>query len=150
MDDIEELYMELLVEHSNSKVNTGTIHGKIYATVEAFNPICGDKIVFRVCDDDQSYIAKYECAGCAISKASASMAAKAINESKSKSEAILVLNQALNFTLGLIKEAPSTGDWSALGGVAKFPMRVKCATMSIRAALAALDLKPGEILESDE
>ena len=151
MDKLDELYMELLIEHATSKLNMGSVFFEGFSKVEAFNPLCGDKVVFRVSKSDSGRAtAKYECSGCAISRAAASMSAQAIIDALSVDDAKRALNEALQYTKIGGDNPPAAGDWVALGGVAQYPMRVKCATMSIRAAIAALDLGSGQSMEAEE
>lgn len=152
--ELDELYQEVLLDHSKSGARRASKDGKELALLrercscaEAFNPLCGDEIAFYIRKDGGVVAeAAYAGQGCAISQASASMAAQAI-EGLPAEEATGELQTALKMLMGEAGAAPKMDDWQALAGVGKYPMRVKCATMAIRAALAAIELQDGDQIE---
>ena len=74
---------------------------------------------------------KFTGEGCAISKASASMMTQAI-KGKTRSEAEALFEGFHNLVTGHGANPPdkSLGSLRAFAGVARFPTRVKCATMA--------------------
>jgi nitrogen fixation NifU-like protein len=146
MSELDDLYQDVLFEHANSKRRRYRMFGNC-SCAEAFNPLCGDTVSFFVeRDGDTVSKTSYLADGCAISQASASLCADAI-EGEKVEVALEKLTAALSFITGSVAEVPAGGGWAALGGVAKFPMRVKCATMAIRAGLACLASPTGSIKE---
>jgi nitrogen fixation NifU-like protein len=68
--------------------------------------------------------------GCSISQASASMMTETVT-GRTKAEAIELLNSFKRMMMEPEKDLdPELGDLEAFQGVAKFPVRVKCATLA--------------------
>ena len=129
--DLGALYEETILDHNRAPRNWGTIpEGR---QVEGFNPLCGDRISLSVqVDSDVISDIKFTGEGCAISKASASMMTQAI-KGKSRAEAEKLFEGFHALVTGRAKETPpdkSLGSLRAFAGVARFPTRVKCATMA--------------------
>jgi len=77
MSDIEDLYQELIIDHSSRPRNFRVIDGAQQA--EGFNPLCGDRVtVYLRMDGDTVADASFKGEGCAISKASASLMTESI------------------------------------------------------------------------
>lgn len=145
MSEFDELYQETLLERAKSARRRGRLAPPC-GCAQAYNPLCGDEVAFFARRAGGVVEAmRYEGQGCAISQASASMAAEAA-EGRPESEGRAELERALAWIKGG-GEKPEMEDWEALGGVSKFPMRVKCATMPIRAAIASLGAPDGAELE---
>ncbi|MGH7617172.1 MAG: iron-sulfur cluster assembly scaffold protein, partial [Gemmatimonadaceae bacterium] len=77
--------------------------------------------------------------GCAISKASASLMTSAV-KGKSTAEAEALFDRFHHLVRGELseEEQKSLGSLRAFAGVAKFPMRVKCASLAWHALHSAL------------
>ena len=73
MSELEELYQEVIIDHSRSPRNFHALK-EANRQAEGYNPLCGDhfKVYLRVENDVIKEIG-FEGTGCAISKASASM-----------------------------------------------------------------------------
>lgn len=145
--ELDDLYQETLMDHAKSKKNRYKPIG-VCSCVSAHNPLCGDEVEFYVVKDDEHLVAEasYVGKGCAISQAATSISADSIiGLSTDKAKALL--EKALAYVTGKGSVDGIQGDWEALRGVVKFPMRVKCASMGIRAALGALQAKAGEAHE---
>ncbi len=132
LGDMDELYEAIILDHYRSPRNTETIDDPDI-DLEVNNPFCGDEfhIQLKVEDDSVSQVG-ITGRGCAISQASASLLAELI-EGKSASE----VESAVGSVRRLLKgeeiteaEADVLGDIEALGGVRKFPVRIKCALLS--------------------
>lgn len=138
MNELRELYQELILDHAKNPRNFGSLEGA-NRHAEGHNPLCGDMFsVFLVVQDGQVLDAKFQGHGCAISTASASMTTEAIR-GKTVEEA----KQLLDDLHGAIMDSePRQYDFdrlNALMGVKEFPMRVKCATLAWHAVQAALE-----------
>src|SRR4051812_20484448 len=74
MNELEELYQEVILDHSRRPRNFGTLPNAD-VTVHGDNPSCGDEIHLGVHFDGDGKLAeiKFSGQGCAISQASASM-----------------------------------------------------------------------------
>jgi nitrogen fixation NifU-like protein len=106
---------------------------------EGDNPLCGDHFtVFLKLDHDVIRDLSFQGAGCAISKASASLMTEQL-KGKTAAEARSFFDQFQKMLLTGDGDEDAMGSLYALGGVHKFPMRVKCAILSWRAMLAALN-----------
>lgn len=136
--DLRDLYQAVVVEHSRKPRNFGRPEGA-NRTAEGMNPLCGDEItVYVKLAGDVIAEIGFQGAGCAISKASASLMTAAVkNKTQAQAEALFERVQSL-FGDGSADPA-ALGDIAALSGVRDFPARVKCATLAwqtLRAALA--------------
>ena len=108
---------------------------------EGYNPLCGDKIkVYLQIEDGVVTDISFVAAGCAISKASASLMVEGV-KGKAIEEADRLFQSAHRmFTRdGEVdpNDTETLGKIVALSGVSKFPMRVKCATMAWHTLVAA-------------
>ena len=69
MNDIADLYQELIIDHSSRPRNFRPIGGAA-SSAEGYNPLCGDKVkIYVEMDDDIVRDISFEGAGCAISTA---------------------------------------------------------------------------------
>jgi nitrogen fixation NifU-like protein len=140
--DLGALYEEVILDHNRSPRNWGKIPGARH--IEGRNPLCGDKISLDVLvDGDVVSDIKFTGEGCAISKASASMMTQAIL-GKTLGEAERLYGGFHDLVTGKTAGATpdkSLGSLRAFAGVARFPTRVKCATMAWHALREALNGK---------
>ena len=85
-DELHDLYQEIILDHNKRPRNYGALAHATHSA-EGYNPLCGDKIeVFLRIDDDRIADIRFECASCAICKASASIMTVAL-DGKSLDEA---------------------------------------------------------------
>ena len=129
--DLGALYEEVILDHNRSPRNWGELPGARH--VEGRNPLCGDRISLSVqLDGDVIADIRFTGEGCAISKASASMMTQAI-KGKTREQAEKIYEEFHNLVTGRLTPGPgdkSLGSLRAFAGVARFPTRVKCATMA--------------------
>lgn len=131
--DLEELYQQVLLDHSRRPRNFGSLEGAI--EVRGDNPSCGDEIVLHVrfAPDGRIEDLKFTGQGCAISQASASLMTLKL-KGKTAAEARALADDFHRLVTGTDSEpAPGLGDLQVLAGVRKFPQRAKCATLAWRA-----------------
>lgn len=132
-DELEELYQQVILDHSKRPRNFGELPDAIH--VHGDNPSCGDEIRLDVKFAADGSVAdmKFTGSGCAISQASASLMTLKL-KGKPRAEAERLMH---NFhTLVTSDTEPDTkglGDLVLLRGVRKFPQRVKCAMLAWRA-----------------
>jgi nitrogen fixation NifU-like protein len=137
--DLKELYREVILDHNKSPRNFGRLE-PADAAAAGHNPLCGDRLNITVrMDGDRVADVRFEGQGCAISVASASMMTEAV-KGRSRSD-IAHLYDEVHALLTQHGHAPDPmlGKLAALGGVAEFPARVKCASLcwhTLNAALA--------------
>lgn len=136
MNDIFDMYQEMIIDHSRSPKNFGVLTKKSHCA-RGHNPLCGDIIdVELLIDHNLITNIAFSGDGCAISKASASLMTESI-KGKSVEEALSLFS---SFHCMLTKEQqhPPVGKLEALKGVRQFPVRVKCATLCWHTMSAAL------------
>jgi nitrogen fixation NifU-like protein len=137
MSDLGDLYQQTILDHNRNPRNFRRLE-PANRTAEGHNPLCGDRIkVYAQVDGDTISDIAFQMpdgAGCAISKASASLMTAAV-KGKPVAEAE-ALFQAFRDMLSGGPIAP--GKLAAFGGVRAFPARVKCANLAWHALHAAL------------
>ena len=135
--NLEALYQETILEHNRRPRNFRALDGATGHS-EGKNPLCGDQIgVWVRLDGDQVAEVTFQGQGCAISEASASLMTAALT-GKSRAEAEALFERFHAMVMGEAAPDPSLGSLKVLSGVAKFPIRVKCATLAGHAMKAAL------------
>ena len=162
MAGLEDLYREIILDHYRSPRNRGELPSPPAQRVEGFNPLCGDEIVvtLEVNDETVSDI-KIGGTGCSISQSSASLMSAAVKgkpvtevrdlirtfkgmmsihestlpgkDSQDEDEADIEAREAQ------LLDVDSLGELAALQGVVKFPVRIKCATLSWNTLAQGLD-----------
>lgn len=149
MSDLRDLYQELILEHSKAPRNFRALSdASLHA--EGYNPLCGDHFtVYLQMDGDSIRDVAFQGAGCAISKASASMMTQTV-KGKTKTEAEEIFHRFHE----MVTNDPSTrsnngangaskddalGKLAVFAGVRDYPVRVKCATLAWHTLHAALE-----------
>lgn len=132
-NNLDQLYRSVIMDHYKNPRNKGVIEDGVL-TIDMNNPTCGDRIRLTLdIVDDIVQDAKFDGEGCSISMSSASMMTEAI-KGKTIEEALKMSDEFSKMMLGedyQIEE--EAGDIEALSGVAKFPARIKCATLAWKA-----------------
>lgn len=141
MVQLDDLYQEIVMEH-NLKPRNFKVIADADRTGEGFNPFCGDMIsLYLKIDEDYVVDVGFQGSGCAISRASASLMTESIM-GKSSSEVRRIFDAFHQMlTCGSVEDVDSEilGDLEVLAGVAEFPVRVKCATLSWHTLQAGLN-----------
>jgi nitrogen fixation NifU-like protein len=141
MDDLEELYQSIILEHSKNPANQRTMDCPT-CSADGDNPFCGDEIsLFLKVQDKRIVDLSFTGQGCAISRASASLMTLAVKD-KSAQEVTEILQRVLKALTTDNQSLEDAGDLIALQGVRKFPARVKCATLAWHALEVALKKCP--------
>lgn len=143
MDDLDDLYQEIILSHNKRPRNEGPLD-PCDCQAEGYNPLCGDKIRVYVrapggCDGLIEAVS-FTGEGCAISRASASIMTDAV-KNRPRAEVDARIAEALHLLTS--RDEPegdlmTLGDLAALAGVRKFPPRVKCATLAWHTLESAL------------
>ena len=148
--EINDLYRDVILDHNRRPRNFGALE-PADASVEGFNPMCGDRLTVRLkMNDDKISDIRFEGQGCAISTASASLMTEAV-KGRTRAEALRLFDRTgarNDFAKALVTQAAlrrDAGDLPAARellnqaheifvtlGTSGEPARVK-------AALAALD-----------
>jgi len=163
MADLEELYREIILDHYRSPRNRGELECPPAHRVEGFNPLCGDEVVVTlVVEDGILKDLKIGGSGCSISQSSASLMSAAV-----KGKPVEEVRRLIQTFKGMMSihevalggdgdgdgdgsghgdasepeeiDLSKLGELAALQGVVKFPVRIKCATLSWNTLAQGLD-----------
>ncbi|WP_066291269.1 Fe-S cluster assembly sulfur transfer protein SufU [Bacillus sp. FJAT-29937] len=132
-NNLDTLYRQVIMDHYKNPRNRGVLEDDSL-TINMNNPTCGDRIQLTLKLDEGKVVdAKFEGEGCSISMSSASMMTQAIKglnieDALKLSEVFSHIMQGKEYDVDL-----DLGDIEALQGVAKFPARIKCATLAWKA-----------------
>ncbi len=125
----EDLYREVIMDHYRRPRNHGTLAVATH-TAEGVNPVCGDEIrLDLVLNEDVIEDIAFSGQGCSISQSSASMLTDRV-KGKTVVEASRVMTQVRAMLIDGALPASDLGDLESLEGVARLPVRVKCALLS--------------------
>jgi nitrogen fixation NifU-like protein len=148
---LRELYQEMIIDHGKQPRNYGTLPqaNHIHA---GHNPLCGDKLMLYVLANDGVVTdLRFEGSGCAISVASASLMTESIKgKSLADVETIFNMFHQLVTNGETLADAEKLGKLAIFAGVAEFPMRVKCASLSWHTLMAALKNDPNPVSTENE
>ena len=157
MAGLEDLYREIILDHYRSPRNRGELPSPPARRVEGFNPLCGDEVVVYVeVDDGKVTDIRIDGQGCSISQSSASLMSAAVKgrpvgevrDLIRTFKGMMSIHQARlgdgadqNGTdeADVLTDPESLGELAALQGVVKFPVRIKCATLSWNTLAQGLD-----------
>jgi nitrogen fixation NifU-like protein len=136
--ELNELYRDVILDHNRRPRNFGDLE-PADASVEGFNPMCGDRLTVRLrLNDDKISDIRFEGHGCAISTASASLMTEAV-KGKTRLEALQLFDRVHELlTDDAAPPADELGKLAALSGVREYPARVKCASLCWHTLAAAL------------
>ncbi|MCY4067499.1 MAG: SUF system NifU family Fe-S cluster assembly protein [Acidimicrobiaceae bacterium] len=164
MASLEDLYREIILDHYRNPRNRGELEVPPAVQAVGFNPLCGDEIIIYV-EVRDGVIAEVSTGGqgCSISQSSASMMSTAV-KGRSVDEAQKLVRAFKNMmsihgsgiggsgddlddhedesggdSESNEPDGVKLGDLEALRGVVKFPVRIKCATLSWNTLVEALD-----------
>jgi nitrogen fixation NifU-like protein len=128
---LDDLYRDLILDHYRHPRNRGNLSNPT-AKADGYNPLCGDEVELELELDEQGVIedVAFKGRGCSISQASASMMTELI-KGQDRVEAQHLVESFKRMMTDPEDEPPAElGDLEAFQGVAKFPVRVKCATLA--------------------
>jgi nitrogen fixation NifU-like protein len=142
MSDLSDLYQEVILDHNRRPRNFHALADASH-TAEGYNPLCGDRLtLYLKVEGDVIADVGFEGAGCAISKASASMMTDVL-----KGRTVAEANALFDRFHRMVTTPPGQpvedmGKLSSLAGVREFPVRVKCASLAWHTLKAAMARKP--------
>lgn len=133
MNDLDQLYQQIILDHSRSRNGCGEISTDFVSSHQV-NPSCGDEVTLGVnVDADILTDLAWQGQGCSISQASISImndlvSGKSVEEIDQLYEDFLTMmhsrgEQVDEQILDKLQDA------SAFQGVSKYPARVKCALL---------------------
>jgi nitrogen fixation NifU-like protein len=150
MSALRELYQEVILDHNKHPRNY-RVMPDANRKVEGYNPLCGDHYtIFLKLNNDIIEDVSFEGAGCAISKASASVMSSIV-KGKTKKDAEELFKKFHRLVTGEMNghnDLETLGKLAAFSGVSEFPARVKCASLAWHTLHAALESK--ELVVSTE
>ncbi len=156
MPGLEDLYREIILDHYRNPRNRGELPSPPAHAETGFNPLCGDEItLYLTVKDDRLEDIKLSGQGCSISQSSASMMStavkgKTVEETRATIRTFKSMMSIHEHSLDGEDGSEdgdgdaggpeiSLGDLEALRGVVKFPVRIKCATLSWNTLAQALE-----------
>jgi nitrogen fixation protein NifU and related proteins len=152
---LEDLYQEIILDHYKKPRHPGRLEGD-HVEVRHYNPVCGDELTLDLrLDGDRVADIAVRGSGCSISQASASVMSeqvfgRPVGEGLEMAEGFRRLMHGEGEP-----DEDQLGDGIAFAGVAKYPVRVKCALLGwmafMDAAARASDgLGDGETLHEED
>jgi nitrogen fixation protein NifU and related proteins len=140
MTNLEALYQEVILDHNRKPRNFREMENAD-RRIEGRNPLCGDELTLWLkLDGNRVSDISFKGTGCAVSKSSASLMTSTV-KGKTVDETMTLFDRFHDMITGKLPEADraSMGSLAALGGVSKFPIRVKCASLAWHALKSALE-----------
>lgn len=140
MSDLRELYQEVILDHNKRPRNFGPLPEANHHA-EGLNPLCGDHLTVHVdVEDGVIRSVRFEGAGCAISRASASLMTDAV-KGKRLEDAERMVEEFRQMVVSGPDDPveASLGKLGVLCGVREYPSRVKCASLAWHTLHAALE-----------
>jgi len=128
--EFDELYRELILDHYRDPRHAEPL-AEPDVVAEGYNPLCGDEVELRLTFENGAISdVSFHGRGCSISQASGSMLTELVIGKPF--EEVRRLSALFNEMMKApdVEPPEELGDLEALQGVAKFPVRVKCATLS--------------------
>ena len=137
MNELDELYREVILDHNRAPRNFGELDGAD-RVVEGVNPLCGDRMTLYVkLDGDRIEDIRFQGTGCAISVASSSLMTERVRGA-SVDESMQLYDKVHEMLTGSEPPADDLDKLAALAGVRQYPTRVKCASLAWHALRTAL------------
>jgi nitrogen fixation NifU-like protein len=140
LENLRTLYQQVILEHYKKPKHRGVTE-PIHRHQRGHNPSCGDTIDLTVRLDETGDCiedVKFEGEGCAIAMASADLMADALR-GKTIAEATAMVQQFQNMMKGQAEFPRDLRKLNVMQGVAQFPVRIKCATLTWHTLKAALE-----------
>jgi nitrogen fixation NifU-like protein len=154
LDNLRNLYQQVILEHYKKPRHRG-ITDPVDRQQRGHNPSCGDTIELTVCLDatgNRIEDVKFQGEGCAIALSSADLMADAMR-GKTIAEALEMVKVFQNMMKGDGEFPREHRKLNVMQGVAQFPVRIKCATLTwhtLKAALEHQSAEPGHAVVSNE
>ena len=140
MDELRELYQEMLLDHHKHPRNYGKVDDA-NRKAEGYNPLCGDRVtVYLLMKDNVIEDIAFEGVGCAICKASCSVMTELV-KGKGEADVEKVFGEFHDLVTSDTEaefDAEQLGKLAIFAGVREFPLRIKCATLGWHTMQAAL------------
>ncbi|HEU0021956.1 MAG TPA: SUF system NifU family Fe-S cluster assembly protein [Dehalococcoidia bacterium] len=140
MSDLTDLYQEILLEHNSKPRNCRKLDDATNSA-EGYNPLCGDQYtLYLKLNGGAIQDIGFQGAGCAISKASASMLTQQIKgRTVEQAESLFHEVHRMLTDPGTVVDSDLLDELETLSGVSAYPTRIKCAILVWHTLLAALE-----------
>jgi nitrogen fixation protein NifU and related proteins len=139
MSELSDLYQEVILDHNRRPRNFRTLADATHHA-DGYNPLCGDRLsLFLRIENGVIADVGFQGAGCAISKASASLMTDSLKGRRVADAREMFERFHRMVTTPPDVEVEDLGKLSVLAGVREFPVRVKCASLAWHTFKAALD-----------
>ena len=143
MNIFRDLYQQLIIDHNQNPRNFHKIMDASHHA-DGQNPLCGDELSVFINEKGGIIIdIAFMGTGCAISKASASIMTSTLKGMTVDVAKTLFEKFHILATTG--ESAEDLGKLAVLGGVHKYPSRVKCATLAWHTFQGAMNNSQGII-----
>ena len=143
MDELQELYREVILDHNRRPRNFGELAGANHV-IEAVNPLCGDRLTLYVkVGDGRVEDISFKGTGCAISVASSSLMTERV-KGQTVDASLALFDKVHGLLTGAEDSAAGLDKLAALAGVREYPTRVKCASLAWHALKAAVTGTDGD------
>ena len=151
MSDLSALYQEVILDHNRRPRNFGVLEDADHES-EGFNPLCGDRVsVYVKLNGSVIDEISFQGSGCAISMASASIMTESLKGLKLE-EVQAQFELFHQLVTGHLEpqdlSEPDLGKLVVFEGVSRYPVRVKCATLTWHTLRAALE-KRNEVVSTE-
>lgn len=143
MNPLDQLYQDLILQHSKERHGSGSLSGTSYNSHQV-NPTCGDEVTLELSVENGKIKGMvWDGSGCAISQASLSIMHDMV-EGKDVAEAASLYQDFMQMMHSRGKEVSEEvldhlEDASVFEGTAKFVNRVKCALLGWMAMHEAME-----------
>ena len=141
MNELQDLYREVILDHNRSPRNFGEIDDAD-RIVEGVNPLCGDKMtLYLKFNGEMVEDIRFTGTGCAISVASSSLMTERVKGS-TREDSLKLYDRIHDMLAAPEFDANTSNEdlekLAALSGVREYPARVKCASLAWHALKNAL------------
>lgn len=140
LDNVRDLYQQVILEHYKKPKHRGKTD-PVHRYQKGHNPSCGDTIELTLKLNEAGTViedVKFEGEGCAISMASTDLMADAMR-GKTVDEALAMVQLFQEMMKGQAEFPKDLRKLNVMQGVAQFPVRIKCATLTWHTLKAAIE-----------
>jgi nitrogen fixation NifU-like protein len=140
LDNLRTLYQQVILEHYKKPRHRGQTN-PVHRHQRGHNPSCGDTIDLTLQLNeagDRIEDVKFDGEGCAIAISSADLMAEALR-GKTTQEALEMVQRFQSMMKGEAEFPRELRKLNVMQGVAQFPVRIKCATLTWHTLKAAIE-----------
>lgn len=132
--EINNLYRKIIMEHYKDPKNKGLVEDSSYLLINMTNPSCGDNVILQLkVSNGIIKDIRHEGEGCSICCSAASIISEVLKNKKIKDALSILDEYHLMIKGSKYNKEILNNDLIVYEGVAKFPARIRCATLASRA-----------------